>query len=897
MKTFCVISHTHWDREWYMPFEQFRLRLVDLIDRLLDVVGEYPDFIFHLDAQTVVLEDYLEIRPSKKEELNKYIKNGNILVGPWYLQNDFFLTSGEATIRNLLEGERLASEFGKCMMVGYAPDQFGIISQLPQILNGFGINDAIFGRGFGRCYVDENGLPKKEDVPTEIIWKSPDGSEVFAVYMRFWYNNAQRFSENIDKAYRMVKNIENCYKDCSAVPYVLMMNGVDHLEPQENLPPILEKLCSRLEGAEIKQYSMEKYTADCKKYIKDNNIELKTYTGEFRQGSDWEILKGTLSSRHYLKIENVKAQNILECILEPLYSMFELWGAEGSYPSEHFRYMWKSLMKNHPHDSICGCSRDEIHEHMEDNYKRLGEVTSMMLDRVLDNIAGHLNIGSDDNNDGTICVLNTTELERTELVRTKIYFHKDDNIKAFKIYDNEGKNIEYRIIDAASKKKDIFSPINLPATIEIAEYTVEFLAEKVKPFSAKYYLAKRSDDDSCLRTAENDSMVLDNGLLRVEINTDGKIDITDVKNGFAVKNALYVEETCDCGDSYVYRQEDKLSFYSFDFKPEISMLQNNAYQASYEILYPFVVPEYFDFNLMKRSREKVCCPVKLTLTLKKGSEVLEVKYSVDNKAKDHRIRLMIDTGITSCISKADTPFDIIEREQNEKLATYSDVYPNTSFAAIENNENGVAVFTEGAHEYEHLKDNKSVLAFTVLRATGVISRNVDLSFGNGEQWLVPGNQCLRKIEGHIGIYTYATKTDSESLILKAKQFRNPLISSYKLFDRTKEIKRNFAVQDTDINEVFCRADKYASVRIENCAPVFKIDGFKAAVTAFKKSFDEKGFILRLFNYTDEIKTSVLSIKGSVYRTQLNETNDIFLGTDKLELQLRPKEILTLKIFS
>ena len=123
---YCVLSHTHWDREWYQPFEKFRMRLCDLINNLFKILEEYPDYIFHLDAQTIVLEDYLEIYPENEERLKRYIEAGNIIVGPWYVQNDFYLSSGEATIRNLLIGIDVAEKFGKCAKVGYTPDQFGL---------------------------------------------------------------------------------------------------------------------------------------------------------------------------------------------------------------------------------------------------------------------------------------------------------------------------------------------------------------------------------------------------------------------------------------------------------------------------------------------------------------------------------------------------------------------------------------------------------------------------------------------------------------------------------------------------------------------------------------------------------------------------------------------------
>ena len=83
MQTLHVISHTHWDREWYLTFQQFRLKLVHLVDKLLDVLATDPDFkYFMLDGQTIVLDDYLHMRPENEEKLRRHIQNGRILIGP-----------------------------------------------------------------------------------------------------------------------------------------------------------------------------------------------------------------------------------------------------------------------------------------------------------------------------------------------------------------------------------------------------------------------------------------------------------------------------------------------------------------------------------------------------------------------------------------------------------------------------------------------------------------------------------------------------------------------------------------------------------------------------------------------------------------------------------------------
>lgn len=294
MKYFCVVSHTHWDREWYMPLEWFKLKLVDLIDHLLATLEKYPAYIFHLDAQTVVLEDYLEYRPSRRETLRRYITEGRLVVGPWYLQNDFYLTSGESTIRNLLEGRRIAASFGNCGKVGYAADQFGNISQLPQILNNFGLDNFVFGRGLADYEVGPQGEVITKTTPSEFIWEGADGSRVLAVHMAFWYNNAQRFSEDIEVSKLLLDCVEKQFEGVAVTPYLLLMNGVDHLEAQDNLLPILDTL---QKDYAVRQYHMEAYIRQVQAYIEEHQVPLKTYKGELRHGGDLSLLKGTLSSQ------------------------------------------------------------------------------------------------------------------------------------------------------------------------------------------------------------------------------------------------------------------------------------------------------------------------------------------------------------------------------------------------------------------------------------------------------------------------------------------------------------------------------------------------------------------------------------------------------------------------
>ncbi len=102
-----IVPHTHWDREWYAPFQVFRARLVRLLDELLPLLERDLSYArFLLDGQTVVVDDYLEVRPEAAETLQRLAATGRLSVGPWMVLMDEFMVSGETIVRDLQLGLR-----------------------------------------------------------------------------------------------------------------------------------------------------------------------------------------------------------------------------------------------------------------------------------------------------------------------------------------------------------------------------------------------------------------------------------------------------------------------------------------------------------------------------------------------------------------------------------------------------------------------------------------------------------------------------------------------------------------------------------------------------------------------------------------------------------------------
>ena len=327
-----------------------------------------------------MLEDYLQIRPHARRGWRQLIREGRLTVGPWYQLNDEFLTSGEATVRSLLVGHRIAESFGGSLKIGYLPDQFGNLSQMPQILRGFGIDNAIVGRGYQMV----------GDRKMEFWWEGPDGSRVLGSLMAFWYNNAQRFPSDTGEAVKYAERLRDAMSPRSFISHLLLMNGVDHLEAQPDVGRIIDAVNAEWErqglGDRLVHSTLTQYIDALRAEVAEEQPPLEVKVGELREDRGGACLAGTLSSRMYLKQANHGAQITLEQYTERLSAFARIAGA--AYPYDQLLYAWKLLMQNHPHDSICGCSIDQVHREMMPRFEQVEQVGQELTGRALSALTG-----------------------------------------------------------------------------------------------------------------------------------------------------------------------------------------------------------------------------------------------------------------------------------------------------------------------------------------------------------------------------------------------------------------------------------------------------------------------------------------------------------------------------
>ena len=873
---FVVISHTHWDREWYFPFEVFRLRLVDLIDRLLALLEREPDYIFHLDAQTVVLEDYLEIRPSRRRELEKWISRGNLVVGPWYLQSDFFLTSGEATVRNLLRGRRLAREFGNCSSVGYAPDQFGNVSQLPQILSQFGIDSFLFGRGYSFYQRRENGELERLRMPTEFLWQGADGTKALAVHLLGWYNNAQHIPPETEDAEHLLAVSQRDFEGTNLSPYLLLMNGVDHLEAQEDVLEIIEALRAR--GYDIEQRRLDDYVGDLKEFFRDRQDELQVFAGELAHGRDGEILHGCRALRIDLKSSNVRAQTLLTDILEPLGAILESGGLRGAYPKDPLDYLWKNLLRNHPHDSICACSRDEVCAHMEDRFARIREAGSELLRRELELVAQHAAHPLRKPENYVLALCNPTEDRLSDVVEVEMHFPRGESVESFRILDPAGDEVPYTVLERREDFLSVFSPVNLPGTLDVHTWRVLVACKDLPAHSVCAYAVVPGAQSAPVRAREG----LENEFYRIDVE-GGRIDLLCKKSGVTIRNAIRFEDVGDRGESYVCIPAGT-PVLPDPSEATVKIAEDNALRKSVRVQYQLRLPKRFDFAAGKRAESTVIVPVSFTLTLRKNCEILELSYEIDNRAEDHRLRIGIDTAIEASLVWTDSAFDAAPHAPEELCAdTASPTFCNATFAAVRGEGRGFAVLTEGQHEVERIG---STLWFTLLRATGVIVRGAA-----GAEWKIPEAQCRRIISGRLGLYGYASDAPGQ-LWAKAKAFRTGIPAKFSSMDPKKFSGGRPAVQDSRISRLYYLADPDEGISL-SAESAFRYGNKNIAVTAAKLAEDGSGVVVRLVNLSEEAQRTKFSAAAEIFETNLAEDGERRLGQNAVELEFAPKKIRTL----
>ena len=826
-----IISHSHWDREWYLPFESHRMQLVELFDNLFDLFENDPEFkSFHLDGQTIVLDDYLEIRPENRDKVQRYIDEGKLKIGPFYILQDDYLISSEANVRNTLIGQAECAKWGKSTQIGYFPDTFGNMGQAPQILQKSGIHVAAFGRGVKPIGFDNQVLEDEQFTSqfSEMYWQGADGSRVLGILFANWYSNGNEIPADKDEALAFWKQKLADVRDYASTNQWLMMNGCDHQPVQRNLSEAIRVANELFPDVTFIHSSFDEYVQAVESALPE---QLSTVTGELtsQETDGWYTLANTSSSRIYLKQAFQENSNLLEQVVEPLTII-----TGGHNHKDQLTYAWKTLLQNAPHDSICGCSVDDVHREMEVRFAKVNQVGNFVKTNLLNEWKGKL-ATQKAQSEHLFTVINTGVHNKVDTVSTIVdvavcpfkELHPTEGFKkmaALSLPDYHVEDLDGHIVEAEIEDLGASFGYTLPKD----KFRQPYIARQVR-VTVPVHLAALSWTTFQLLEgkAPHHDGLFQNGVIDtpfVTLSIDDGLTLYDKTTNEAYEDFLRFEDRGDIGNEYIEPIYAELTAYE--------VLENNARYAKILLKHDLTIPVSADEQLdaeqrgiiefmnrkASRSEELTTIPLETEMTIFVDDPQIRFKTRFTNTAKDHRIRLLVKTHNTRPSNDSESIYEVVTRPNKPAASWENPENPQhqQAFVSLYDDVKGVTVANKGLHEYEILGDD--TIAVTLLRASGEL--------GDWGYFPTPEAQCLRDFEVEYAVECHQAQ-GRFSAYRRAKALQTPMTSL-----QVEKQEGSVAASGSLL--------KHTALTHPQVCP-----------TAFKVAENEEGYILRYYNMSQE----------------------------------------------
>jgi len=891
------ISGTHWDREWYRPFQEFRLLLVELVDDLLNLMeGDNGFEYFHLDGQTCVLEDYLEIRPENADRLRKLIQSGRILIGPWFTMPDLFCPDDESLIRNFLTGRRICREWGvEPMPVAYTCDMFGHPSQMPQIYAGFGLQDCVLGRG-----------TNEHTTPAFFNWQAPDGSTVFVFKLQDFmgygaFQGARNalesdFFSDRDAAMQEARQSLKSYIDHEIKRTngntLCLIDSLDHKKPAKDAPAYVKMIHALAPNVSAKHSTLPEFFKDARR----GAVNLPTRTGELREPSKnrnnylW-LIPNCVSARVRMKQANDACQTLLERWVEPLMAISNL--SEEKLPANYLKIAWKNLLLNHAHDSICGCSLDQVHRDMMFRYDQCRTLGNQLRNKAFGLLTMNCAELAREKDEFTIVIANPLPWPRHEVVKFDVKLPLDfptvftegfvgsQNIKSFTIWTADGREIPYqrlRIVPRTQERTAFAQVENQGGDGEFTLYEIAaglelpafgFTEILVKPCQTPYRLM------GSLRTGPASAA---NEFLAIAIESNGTLTLTDKTTGEIYRDLLTFEDICEIGSGWFHSPtvSDELVL-SSSSPAQASVMHDGPHQVTFKVILTLNVPLRYDRQHERRSTARVDLPITNYITLQKNSPVVEIETMIDNRAEDHCLRLLLPTDIDAKTYLAQHPFDFVERpiQLNPETARWQEVEltekPFQHMQAVGQGKRGLAFLSGGGlHEGGVRDDQRRTMQVTLLRSF----RRTFLTAGE------PDGLETGEIVHRFALMPFSDELNRVDAMQRVMQLQAGLLTrqSGKISSGYPRLTGNNSSQS-----------------------FFRMQDNRLILSAIKTAENHDGLIIRLWNPANEERTETLEFfrkPKSVVYTQLSEDDSpttIRPNGNTVSIAAGPRKIVTVRI--
>jgi mannosylglycerate hydrolase len=922
-----IISHTHWDREWRTPEWNSRWRLKIMMEKLLEKLEANPEFRFLFDGQVVSIHDYLEICPERRPQIEKFIRNNQLQIGPWYNLPDLYPLCGEAIVRNLLTGIREAQKLGSCLKIGYTTFGWGQTAQFPQIYKGFGINQVVCAKNVS-----------KERAPnSEFIWESPDGTQVFttrlgadkranfffaavmpAIYgykynddntcVRWgrdgwFFHSADSYVDSEityipDNTYHpevLGEAIEDAWQTTAeslVQDDVFMGNGCDSTAPSDVVDTIVEAANKEFKDKKLIYSDLETYFSRIEKTIKENKIELKTVYGELRDGPVHNLSANALATRMPLKMLNRAAQSSLIRYAESFASLAECFGLE--YPTQLIDKAWMFLLLAQSHDAINGVTLDKTAQDTIYKLNQIIEISQVVTDMTARELLRRVDLSSYAGEDILLAVFNPVPRKVEQILEVSIDVAQENRCRRLRAYDSDGSEMTVQAVSHSFHQA--------PVCVENSR-ALPFYSDRHKMYiktgdipACGFKIIKLVPDESYDPKTKfwngvyeqpgqtSKPFCMENRYLRVEINPDGTYNIASKVTGQIYNGLGFYEDGGDVGD-YWQRAEPAYNkiFYSKTSAASIYLKEDGPLATTYVADIVMRLPARAvknDKYGQSRSSDMVDIKISTEMTLKADSPYLEVRVIVDNTAMDHRLRVALPTCIDTEKSAAMGHFNVDSRPIVREFGSNGlrdgqmGTLPMQNFVDLSDGKHGLAVLNKDMIEYEVTQDSSRTVYLTLLRCMDV---NICTEGRCGTvETGAKGPQCLGEHTFNYAVYPHKGDWLEADAYGRAEKYNYP--------------PRAYQISKHDNSE------------LPESISLFEISEAAIQVSCIKKSQDTGGLTVRLYNPSERLLRSDLTfarkIKGA-WLTDLNETRLSVLeanSEDKtISLEFAPAKIVTVQV--
>ena len=904
-----VISNTHWDREFRFSFEKTRRWLLVMLDATLDLLQRDPRFpSFTLDGQSILVDDYLEIRPEKRPLVEQFVRQGRLILGPYYTLAEQFSISHEPLIRNLLFGRKTVEKYGgKVGTVAYTPSSWGQTGQLPQILADFGLTRMMFYRGISHHESD-----------AEYIWQAPDGTQVlasrFALFARYnWYYQVHRvvtrrrlleadyrWGEFDDTPFRFVDPWAGRYQgfelQAPAVFYdktrlksaiekmvalegphfttevFLAMNGHDASVPYPLESQIVADACQAVgDRWDIEHTDLEHYWDEVERHL--DRSQLPVLVGERRarlkQGLWTRLLPFTISARVYLKQLDFHTTNQLVYGAEPLAAMAAACGAE--YPASYLNKGWQYLLTNHTHDANAGAAPEPASRDIEYRYHKAADIASNVVEEAAGYIAAHLAPQDTPPNGLQLIVFNALPFERDAVVRLSLDVPRDLEAQSVGLTHPDDPHIPCQFVSIKPDEALVDSRWDKPLYMDATQIQTYASFSKVPALGYRVYRLQTAKEPQ--RTVETlvtgpDSM--ENETLRVRVNPNGTVDLLQKATERWYRQLNYLTDVGEGGDAWEHKEPAVDRRYdTLRIPARLAITESGPLTSAITAEYSLQLPRQINPD-GTRSTDLEPMRIVVEYRLKKGAGWLEVRTTVDNRSSDHWLRANFPAEIAADVTWADSHFDVVSRaiplaDPAGWVEAPGGTHPLRTFVDLNDGKRGLAIFTQGNFEYEAFEDEKRTLALTLLRA-------IRVKFMKESVW-EPGIECIGQQTFEYALCPHAGDWQAAGLLNQAASYANP---------------------------VRCALAGRGQGHLPHAASLLRLDNLNLHVTCVKQAEDGQGLMVRLFNPTFEEQPVRLEFIRPLQHAELcrmDESSRRELPVDgrRMEAVLAPKKIATYRI--